>query len=93
MEGETIKLRKPNTSISGTEQAFAEQSIELDAPGAGQMDGHGGGDSRLIGDFISLIAGNPPSKSVTAIQDSLTGHLIAFAADTAMLEHRVVEID
>jgi len=30
---------------------------------------------------------------VTHIQDSLTGHLIAFAADTVMLGKRVVEIN
>ena len=41
----------------------------------------------------AIIAGETPSKSVTHIQDSLTGHLIAFAADTAMLEKRVVEIN
>jgi predicted dehydrogenase len=92
MEHEIIKVRRPDVAITGTEQAFAEQVIDLGAPPAGQEGGHGGGDQRLIGDFISLIAGNEPSKSVTSIQDSLTGHMIAFAADTAMNERRVVEI-
>jgi predicted dehydrogenase len=93
MDHEVIKVRKPDVSIRGTEQAFAEEVINVAAPSAGEDGGHGGGDQRLIGDFISLIAGNKPSKSVTSIQDSLTGHLIAFAADTAMNERRVVEIN
>ena len=92
MEDAVIRVRTPDTSVRGTEQAFAEHAIDLRAPGSGQMDGHGGGDQRLIGDFISTVAGGTPSRSVTSIQDSLTGHLIAFAADRAMLERRVIEI-
>ena len=92
LEHEVIKVRKPDVTITGTEQAFAEQVIELEAPAAGEEGGHGGGDERLIADFVALVGGNEPSKSVTSIQDSLTGHRIAFAADTAMNERRVVEI-
>jgi len=69
-----------------------EELIDASVDTTGEMTGHGGGDGRLIADFISVVKGNEPSKSVTNVQDSLTGHLIAYAADTAMREHRVVEM-
>jgi hypothetical protein len=46
----------------------------------------------LIEDFVAIVAGQAPSKSVTSIEDSLTGHLIAFAADQAMREGKVVSL-
>ena len=54
---------------------------------------HGGGDFRLVEDFINALRGEATSPGTTRIEDSLAGHLIAFAADHAMLERRVVEID
>jgi len=56
-------------------------------------DMHGGGDMRLVEDFIHVVRGEAPSISTTDIADSVYGHLIAFAADEAMLEGRVVEIE
>lgn len=77
----------------GTEQACRIESIDVNVAGAGEVNGHGGGDVRLVADFAAISAGGTPSRSVTHIRDSLTGHMIAFAADTAMREKRVVEID
>ena len=45
-----------------------------------------------VEDFVSVLMGDPTSSAATRIEDSLTGHLIAFAADRAMLEGRVVEV-
>jgi hypothetical protein len=56
-------------------------------------DGHGGGDLRLIADFVKVMEGAPPSISTTSLEDSINGHLIGFAADTAMFEKRVIGID
>jgi predicted dehydrogenase len=92
MEAATIVLRhpslKPNPDPARAEEVYTEQIINVSA----SDDGHGGGDSRLIEDFISTISGRK-AAALTKIEDSLTGHLIAFAADKAMVENRVVEID
>jgi predicted dehydrogenase len=56
-------------------------------------DMHGGGDFRLVKDFLSVLRGEPPSISTTHISDSVYSHLIAYAADRAMREHCVVEIE
>ena len=84
-----IKLRTPH---KGKAHEYKEEVIDVNIIGDEGESGHGGGDTALIGDFVSVMHGNEPSKSVTNIQDSLTGHLIAFAADTSMREHRVVEM-
>jgi predicted dehydrogenase len=67
------------------------EEIKADLKASQHM--HGGGDLRLVADFIRVVRGEQPSLSTTELADSLNGHLIGFAADVAMLEKRVVEID
>ena len=45
----------------------------------------------LVADFIGTVRGDPTSPGITRIEDSLVGHQIAFAADVAARENRVVE--
>ena len=90
MEAGIIKLRKPRAQKGA---AYTEEVIDVNQTGGDGQGDHGGGDGALIADFIAIMRGGEPSKSVTNIQDSLAGHAIAFAADTAMREGRVVAID
>ena len=60
---------------------------------SGESGTHGGGDLRLVGDFLNLLRGKPPSLSTTTLEDSLRGHLLVFAADRSRLEGRQVEIE
>lgn len=73
---------------------YSEQAIDLTAGGDmhGAFGGHGGGDMRLVADFVRVIRGEPVSISTTGLEDSITGHLIGFCADQAMEEHRIVEV-
>ncbi|MFZ4775165.1 MAG: Gfo/Idh/MocA family protein [Terrimicrobiaceae bacterium] len=66
--------------------------IEEKMPAGVEGDMHGGGDFRLVEDFINALSGEATSPGATRIEDSLAGHLIAFAADTAMTGRTVVEI-
>jgi len=86
MEAGRLVVRHPNPVRGGE---YTEEVVDLDVRG----DGHGGGDSRLIADFVSVLRGEAASRGATRIEDSLTGHLIAFAADRAMNERRVVEVE
>ena len=90
LETDAIEVLKPRVT-SGADHTRETINVAVDR--AGEMLGHGGGDAGLIEDFVAILAGHPPSRSVTHIEDSLTGHLIAFAADTAMLEGRVVSLN
>ncbi|MHB8995281.1 MAG: Gfo/Idh/MocA family protein [Armatimonadota bacterium] len=68
---------------------YTETPVDLNF----SMDMHGGGDMRLVGDFLRVVRGEAPSLSTTQLEDSMYGHLIGFAADVAMEEKRMVEIE
>jgi len=68
---------------------YSETVVDMNV----SMDMHGGGDLRLVGDFLALVRGEAPSLSTTQLEDSIYGHLIGFAADEAMEGQRVVEIE
>ena len=74
---------------------YSEETVDLNVRGdmAGAFGGHGGGDLRLVADFLRVLRGEEPSISSTGIEDSISGHLIGFCADRSREEHRGVEID
>jgi len=74
---------------------YSERVIDLDVAGDmhGAFGGHGGGDLRLVADFLRVVRGEPASISTTEIQDSVAGHLMGFCADKAMRERRMVDLD
>lgn len=86
-ESGIIKLRKPRLEHGAD---HTEQTLDVNIAGGG--DGHGGGDMLLVEDFVSVVNHEPTSAGATHIADSLTGHLLAFAADRAMLKHSVESV-
>lgn len=73
---------------------FSEEEIDLNLSGDmhGAFGGHGGGDMRLVTDFVRTLQGEPRSISCTDLGDSIYGHLLCYTADRAMEEHRVVDL-
>lgn len=67
---------------------YTEERIELNVTG----DMHGGGDLRLVEDFVKIIRGGRPSISSTALESSIYGHLIGFIADTAMEKQQTAAV-
>ena len=86
MMGGKFTISKPG-AVAGSEAIVEEIQIDL------QGDLHGGGDLRLVADFLSVVRGDGGSISTTSLSDSINSHLIAYAADVAMREERVVTID
>jgi len=86
MIGGSIVLSKPG-AVTGEETIVEDIHIDLSG------DLHGGGDLRLVADFLSVVRGDGGSISTTSLSDSINSHLIAYAADIAMREERVVSID
>jgi len=86
MEDGSFIVRHPDAR-KGHE--YSEELVDLSV--SGEM--HGGGDLRLVKDFVSVVRGEEPSLSTTNIMDSMYGHLVAFAADEAMLGSTTVEIE
>lgn len=56
------------------------------------FDGHGGGDSGIIYDFVRLLQ-NDNKESITSISKSVHSHVLAFAAEKSRLEKKVINID
>ncbi len=65
---------------------------ETDLSGAGIMSGHGGADFFAMDSFINAVSLNKPELIGTGPEDSLTSHIIAFAAETARKENRVCKL-
>ncbi len=91
MDDYAFTVRRINTA---PEHEFDVEQIDLKKTGdtTGAFGGHGGGDIRLVDDFVSVLEGKQPSISCTTLADSINGHLIGFAADQAMAERKVVEL-
>lgn len=79
-------IRKPKLDL---DERYTEEVVDINC----SLDGHGGGDTRIIGDFINLALGNETSISCTSIEDSMYGHLIGFNADISISEERIVRIE
>lgn len=58
----------------------------------GVSGGHGGGDLRLVADFVSVLQGNEPSPSATTLRDSVYGHMTVFAAEEAAANLTVIPL-
>ena len=74
---------------------YSEDWVDLNEGGDmhGAFGGHGGGDLRLVKDFVDLVSGSVPSLACTSIEDSVNGHLTGFLADQAMEWERVVRFE
>ena len=74
---------------------YSEEIIDVNVQGdmTGAQGGHGGGDMRLVEDFIKVLNGAAPSISSTPITDSINGHRIGFIADRAMQMGQTITLD
>jgi predicted dehydrogenase len=52
---------------------------------------HGGGDFGIMQSFVNALRGTP-DDSVTTARESLESHLLAFAAEEARLEYKVIDM-
>lgn len=57
-----------------------------------ESDGHGGGDWRLVADWIQAIDQQNPSLLTSTIDASIESHVMGFAAEKSRKENKVVEI-
>lgn len=76
----------------GHEYSETEYNLTDEGDTTGAFGGHGGGDSRLAIDFVSVLEGNEPSISCTSLSDSINGHLIGFAAGKALEQNKIVTL-
>lgn len=79
-----------NTNETGWKEEVVDLKIGGDK--SGQNGSHGGGDLRLVEDFVRVLQGEEPSISCTSINDSINGHLAVFRAEQARETGTVAEM-
>lgn len=67
-------------------------TMDLEKIGQGIESGHGGGDTGIMEDILSLLRGEEPSNSVCTVRTSYMNHLIAFAAEQSRLDGTVIQL-
>ncbi len=82
------------TIDTASESGWKEEVVDLKIGGdkSGMTGSHGGGDLRLVEDFVHVLQGMEPSVSCTSINDSINGHLAVFRAEKSRKTHTVVEM-
>ena len=85
MESGKFVIRHPDVRPCSE---YSEKEMNLEV----SKDMHGGGDRRLIEDFIQVLVGVAGSRNSTLLSDSMTGHLVGFRADRARLSGQVERV-
>ncbi|MEK0317229.1 Gfo/Idh/MocA family protein [Cohnella sp. 56] len=97
----TLKLMGTKGEIRG---AMEKNEIEIVHFGSGKVEtisfggvdghvGHGGGDMRLVKDFLRLVRADGKGDSLTSAQRSVQSHLIAFASEQSRVDGQVVSLE
>lgn len=73
--------------LTDEERIIATQSLEPSS-----MTGHGGGDYHIMEDFVAAVAAGDQTLMSSGPEVSLESHLMAFAAEKARLECKVVDM-
>lgn len=92
-KGEMLGVMEDGEFVVRTHDArkgreYAEEKVKIDVAG----DNHGGGDLRLVHDFVRVLRGEQPSISTTSLDQSIDGHRIGFAAERARVSGCIVHL-
>lgn len=71
----------------------AWEAVPIETAGNDINSGHGGGDTGIMIDILSLLRGETPSKSVCEVRTSYENHLIGFAAEESRLTGQVISLE
>lgn len=91
-EGELVSSRDQRTLELFSFDTEAWESIPVSQYGNDISSGHGGGDTGIMIDTLSLLRGETPSNSICDVRTSYENHITGFAAEQSRLENRVLSI-
>ncbi len=82
------------TMAPSTASGYSEVAYDLNETGdkIGALGGHGGGDKKLVLDFLEYLSGNEPSVSCATLEDSVVSHRAVFKAEEARKTESVVSL-
>jgi len=97
LQNRTLKIMGTKGEIRGVDtlnqievRLFGEQDYKTIEPEI-VKGGHGGGDTGIMDDFVSLLRGND-GKALTSADISVESHVMAFAAEHSRTTGKSVEI-
>ena len=57
-----------------------------------ESDGHGGGDWRLVADWINAVSQHNPALLTSTIEASIESHIMGFMAEESRKKKKVMEV-
>lgn len=92
-EGELVSSKDAKKLELFSFKTHAWETIDITITGNDITSGHGGGDTGIMIDVLSLLRGETPSNSICEVRTSYENHMIGFAAEESRLTNRVVSIE
>ncbi len=84
--------RKMNRSPGVFDYDETVVDVNKDVHTSVEYGGHAGGDYAIMHDLVRYLNGDRSSNSITSLQDSVSGHLVVYAAEESRMKHKAVEI-
>ncbi|MCK6434030.1 MAG: Gfo/Idh/MocA family oxidoreductase [Aquabacterium sp.] len=93
-EGRRTRIMGSKGDITGDMESFTLTTFKDGRRKTWSMktDAHGGGDHRMLKDFLQAVGQRNPALLSSSIDDSVESHLIAFAAETSRLRHTIEDV-
>lgn len=92
-EGELVSSRDQSTLEFYPFDTCKWETIPISTFGNTISSGHGGGDTGIMIDVLTLLRGETPSNSICEVRTSYENHLTGFAAELSRLENRVISLE
>ncbi len=90
--GELVSGKDRNTLELFSFATGTWETIDISPQGNDITSGHGGGDTGIVVDFLALLRGEKPGKSLCDVAVSCDNHMIAFAAEESRLRGSVITL-
>ncbi|MBR2330748.1 MAG: Gfo/Idh/MocA family oxidoreductase [Clostridia bacterium] len=85
-----LRKMEPNGSYIGCLETVYDLNVSGDMIGA--AGGHGGGDQKLVYDFLDYLSGYEPSVSCATLEDSVISHRAVFKAMESKYNNTIIKI-
>ena len=92
-EGELVSSRDQKLLELFSFKTQRWETIDIEQVGNDISSGHGGGDTGIMIDVLSLLRGETPSRSICEVRTSYENHITAFAAEQSRLTGQVIAVD
>ena len=74
-------------------QRWGQEAVKIDLEALCEdFSGHGGGDTGIMIDTLSLFRGETPSYSICDVRTSYENHITGFAAEESRLRNQVISL-